>query len=129
MNKERLKHLVEILKDLPEEKLDLTSWRRSEKSTYVNDEELHTCGTTACVVGWACADPLFKAQGLSYSGIEPKYVIEGGKVTGWEAVTEFFGISDYQASHLFFSHHYPDNATPEAVIDRIEVMLTKENEE
>src|SRR4051812_10402841 len=59
MHKTRLKRVADLLqrrgpyrgkRPIPDEKFDMWDW---------------TCGTTACAVGHACADPWFKAQGLS----------------------------------------------------------------
>lgn len=77
----------------------------------------HTCGTTACAVGFAALDPWFNKRGF-------KMDIEGSPVfkfhIGWEAVHTFFGIKPSEAHHLFSDHSYDSNPTgPSEVADRI----------
>lgn len=114
MNIARLQRLITILQSVPPEQFDLGIWK---------------CGTTACAVGWACADPAFIAQGLRhFPGVGPTYDKPGREpnefYTHWRAVEEFFGLSDVQAFRLFSSHSYAaDRPVPQDVADRIAALI------
>lgn len=110
MHKERLEQMVTMLRNLPEEKFDISGW---------------SCGTTACAVGHACATPVFQAQGLllrqDFDGVMPAY----GESDGWRAVGEFFELDIDDAEHLFYSAMYPNYGCtkPFEVADRIEAFI------
>lgn len=102
MNTERLQHLITILRQVPAEDFDMAVWK---------------CGTAACAVGWACLDPAFNEQGLSFAMPQelPTYASSrGGMCVHWDAVEVFFDLSELQARRLFswdayriFNNHKP----------------------
>jgi hypothetical protein len=110
MNRERLEQMVAMLRELPPETFNLTNWQ---------------CGTTACAVGHACLNPVFKEQGLNLrideNGVTPAF--EGA--LGWFAVEKFFGLNEERANHFFHRWEYPNlgKTTAAEVADRIESFL------
>ena len=94
-----------------------------------------SCGYSACAVGHACMDPRFRELGLNWGGNGPYY--DG--ITSWGAVCHLFDIGRPTARFLFsdVSYLYGDDAneywslgawhksgaTPQMVINRIELML------
>lgn len=150
MNIERLKHLIEVLKKVPEEKFNLEFWRNYDEADPI-DESFDTitneslkrhgfetlaelsdatfdvvmdCGTVACAVGWATSDPVFNAQGFYY-GSCPYYTDETDKTYyNWDAVEQFFEIEPMTAQQLFSEDSYIFFAKPIHVIERIEALLT-----
>ena len=117
MNRERLQQMVTMLRELPATNhigFDLGDWY---------------CGTTACAVGHACLDPVFREQGLTlrqdFDGVCPVF----GVHDGWDAVEMFFELSTAEAENLFYRPTYPEygaNTTPAHVADRIEELLAIE---
>jgi hypothetical protein len=122
MNKERLTILANFLDTVPVRKFNLESWRDSD-SPFSNrsDEALldPACGTTGCAIGYACAIPELKAEGLSWQNT-PQYK----NYSGWIAVQKFFDISDEVSTALFtqFKYH-PAQRGPKRVAERIRTYL------
>jgi hypothetical protein len=111
MHKERLQQMVTMLRNLPEEKrenFDLTDWN---------------CGTSACAVGWACLDPVFIEQGLTFDRLRIAPEFMGSD--GWHAVKAFFDIGFGQARDLFDIGNYGKGAStgPDEVAARIEAFI------
>jgi hypothetical protein len=75
-----------------------------EFGEYIKPEDLQTCGTTACALGWAAMVPGFKRLGLKVIAVET-----GGH--NIELAAEFFDIEDSQANHLFGYALWHDNAS------------------
>jgi hypothetical protein len=111
MNRERLQQMVTMLRGLPPE------------SEVAFNLETWNCGTSACAVGHACLNPVFKNQGLQWDDILFDPVYEGSY--GWLAVERFFDISEGRAEHLFADWRHPTGGetTANEVADRIELFL------
>jgi hypothetical protein len=108
MHTERLKHLINILREVSPEHFDLWSW---------------DCGSAACAVGWACRDPQMQAEGLRMFNNIPSYRF----FSAWPAVEEFFDLTGYQAEQLFLASRYMQvRPTPQDVIARIEKLLEED---
>lgn len=132
MNKQRLLILADALRTrIPADKFDLTVWRKQSDETdedgaleeNASDEELlNQCGTAGCAVGWACALPEFKEEGLSWceGSANPLFTVPKTQYGGWEAVEAFFDIDYKQARSFFGSESHPRNAKPEVVAAKIE---------
>jgi hypothetical protein len=130
---ERLRTLYAVLDGIPDRKLKLNSWRnyRGEAWGTRADEVLfHACHTAACAVGWACAYPPFKEQGLSFLRGLPFYREEVYSHEGWDAVEEFFSLTSDEATDIF--HPFYSNTSlplrdgeysgPRALTDKEMVM-------
>jgi hypothetical protein len=104
--------------EVPERNFNLAFWRGGYEQS---DTALlnHKCGTTACAVGWACAMPEFKAEGLRDAAGAPVYMGHGG----WDAVEAFFDLSYGESVALFSLDHYTDSPEPWEVADRIEQFI------
>ncbi len=95
MYRTRLIQLREMLESIPDERINLIHWRSKYSLT---DTELFTeCNTTACLLGWACAYPPFKAQGLEYKHGVPCYK----EHINIAAAKEFFYLTLSEAEELF----------------------------
>lgn len=84
-NVEALLKVVEILEATPDEAVDLQTW---------------TCETTACAIGHAAQHPWFVERGFLLSKSPCRWPIKKdaeGKILSsmWNAVEEFFGLTDY----------------------------------
>ena len=102
MNKERLLKLADYVDDnVSPLKFSMSSFF-SRSVTKLDD--LHSCGTTACLAGWACNIPEFQKAGLAtkvYSQFNP-YVVpsyEGSET--FTAMEKFFDLTEEQAEYLF----------------------------
>lgn len=71
----------------------------------VNNEN-HLCNTAACAIGWATAYPEFKEAGFHMDETgHPTF----GNYNNWEAIGNFFGISENEASQLFAPTSWREN--------------------
>lgn len=118
---ERLRTLYAIMGGVPDEKVDMDNWRAGawEDSALIDTD----CRTSACAVGWACAYPEFKAQGLSFDGA-PLLITGRRRVGGWGAVEAFFGLDDEESSRLFSAFDSGKSARI-GVMRRIRLLLLK----
>ena len=127
--KQRLQTLANFLRTVPPERFDLENWRSAPHTSLpITDEDLKTCGTTACAVGWACSMPAFKAEGLYYNGHMPVYApVDAQPLSYWRAVEEFFGLSYIEARWLFSDKCY---STPSlwSVIERLEIAASRDTQ-
>ena len=113
---ERLRALYAMIAGIPEERIELETWRARpikphdpDWSKEVTNKDLlsQDCGTLACAVGWACAHPEFQKQGLGWDG-SPVYRPKGGRRRfGWDAAESFFGIHYGLAKFLFSVESIP----------------------
>lgn len=136
----RLCRLVEILRELPDARFDYTQWIGTD---WQGNPDL-SCGTTACALGWAAADPEFQRLGLSPAWRSQQPVIEyqDGLVIsyGFTAAAHFFGVTAMESSFLFgpnnedFPPYYWTSprgaATPGMVADHIDhfIRVRRSNE-
>lgn len=145
MHLERMKNMVRVLRTVqsrPElsERFDLRTWfdtysangRQHMEAQFESEEDTlsipHNCGTTACAVGYAGLDPWFREQGFTTAddGSVTFKTHYGHRSTSWNAVEEFFNISEHRAEYFFSANKYPQDedeyvshATVTDVIDRI----------
>lgn len=93
---DRLQRLAHILNDLTPGQVELDNWQSR-------------CGTTACALGWACTDPEFIREGLSFTKQGRPYFdngVEGALADDRhfycsEAGAEFFGLGEGNGGVLF----------------------------
>lgn len=120
LNVERLRELYAMLIGLPTGQFDLNVWRRSVvktgvsllSTTKVTDRQLleNECGAVACAIGWACAYPPFKAEGLRFKigrnlGL-PSFKKGRSFQSSFRGVEKFFGLSSDEALWLFAPESY-----------------------
>ena len=148
MNTTRLLLLADFLDTVPDHKFDLSSWRvlgdpdddfawynngKDYRMSVTADEQLfdHSCGTTGCAVGWACAMPEFQQEGLQWRNMAPTYATVAGVFVNWHAVEQFFDISEAKSIHLFdFDSYTRQDNTPGGVAKRIrEVVAVYQSQE
>ena len=126
MNKERLLRLADvILPKVSKENFDMSYWE---------------CGTTACAIGWACQDPVFKVEGFKLKKVRyddtwkvPFYEGVEGRLTRWFAIQRFFEIGLLDAQYLFNGIKYHGetglrckDVPPEAISKRIHALIKRE---
>jgi len=117
----RLKHLVSVLKKVPEKKFNMYTWGYKE-----------ACGTTACALGWAAQDKEFKKKGLVSSWYDEAGGIKALSIylkdNTWASTLEsgqfFFGLTQAQANKLFTPYSNGKNTTAN-VIGRIKSVIKK----
>lgn len=86
-------------------------------------EDLHSCGTTACALGWAMTVPSLRKAGLEldicppyWEGDTPSYEVLNGE--------EVFGLDNYGAWDALFGGDRKDR-TPKAWAKRVRKLLKK----
>lgn len=84
------------------------------------------CGYCACAIGHALLDQRFESQGLYALSIDNMCPAYKEEKWAWQAIQEFFDISETAAVRLFGTQEYED-PTPAKVAERIRDAL--ENEE
>ena len=85
----------------------------------------YQCGTVACSIGWAAADPWFTRRRFSlYKGatVLPRFFSKRTEFISWHAVQEFFELSAGAAQGLFLEGAY-EQPTKRNVINRIKKFV------
>lgn len=107
MNKKRIELLIDVLSEIPEEEFYLPRIYMAEnpyphkllfnygKRPTIDDFKNHTCGTTACALGYLALDE--RANKLGF-----KYVTNDGKLHRFQ----YNGSNNAVAAQLFFSIPY-----------------------
>lgn len=138
MNRERLRTLADFLKTVPPEKFDIREWRVLFHDEHYRDLDIDDfdrgctdgelkgqCNTAACAVGWACTIPEFNTAGFFFEDTPTLDNGDGDILYAWDAISEFFDISESTATHLFSQHSYHTKlrVLPNAVVNRIEGLI------
>ena len=134
IRKAKLLHLIEILEQVPEDKLDMNSWLNDTTEITKNDDNTitvkNTCNTVACAAGWACLDPEFNLQGLF---IEHNCITNSNTPVYldfrcFKALSIFFDINRAQTGYIFDPYEYTTTSpTPCDVIDHISEVMEGRN--
>ena len=98
MNRERLLHLIEVLKTAQER----DDWEETFDMAYYWREVSHfDCGFAGCALGWAAMDPQFIKEGWKVIDKQPVLQYGDGsyEVSQEDGSMEFFDIS--QTGYLF----------------------------
>ena len=111
MNIARLEHLKEIAARIDIGQLDMGSWGAS-------------CGSPACLAGWACRDELFRRQGLHMEAGVPAF----RGYDAFSALDKFFGLYGMETTHLFSPIAYK-GPTREELLQHIDDILAGDFEE
>ena len=125
MTIERLDNVVRVLQQVIRKKRRFDIYKWTSAPTL---QELHSCGTSACAIGYAAMDPWFNRRGLKFkrgSGLGGSWIGEATlsyKDFGeFHSVLQFFGLSFKDAEQLFTEDGYGDKeVTPQMVIDNIQ---------
>lgn len=110
-NSTRLLHLITVLERVARERLhfDMSEWATA-------------CGTPACALGHAAADPEFQEQGLRLHNTRKLWfpVFEG--LEGYAAAARFFGVTHEASHYLFLSSNASANTLVD-VIERVQAVI------
>lgn len=136
---EKLHHLKSILAKVPNDKLDLDSWRDLNGLNLNSHQQMIDRGACGCVMGWATADETFQQLNFNYIGELPVYVpykplgvelLVQGVRNGFEyyrateAVMAFFGLDEDQTDFLIASNKYETHSVTEA-IHKVDVLINQ----
>ena len=105
VNKDRLNHVIETMEFVKAKSgsFDLTSWYGDSKlaKDVASREDLLTCGTSACILGWVASTKEWSAAGGKIRGagnwfMSPELPATGGTtmVNGPDAMAEWLGCSE-----------------------------------
>lgn len=108
INKANLLKTINVLKraQARESKFDLTTWYSNiDVHDASTEEDLHKCGTTACIMGWVAVSPEWKAAGgtIDKESIFARPAFTGplGIVhTGYNAARQWFDLTSDQLDLL-----------------------------
>jgi hypothetical protein len=118
MNKDKLKLLIKVLENVPEEQFNMTSFAYEED-----------CGTVCCALGWAAISDEFPDLFLrDFLGVGQ--VLHTSGSTGYLAGASEFDIHNRPDIYYLFapSYYYVDGQIkPSHVIEHINVLLEREN--
>lgn len=99
---------------------------------YKDGNGVWVCGSAACAMGWAPANPAFAREGLVYSPVTGLEWTDHRGITsrGWDQVAQaFFGLSSGEVFELFGPEEYEGSPTKEEVADRIDMLIELYEEE
>lgn len=115
MNKERLIKLAEHLETkVPANRFDMGRWGMLA----LGATSLVECDSAACALGWATTVPEFRKEGLKLAS----GMVFLGNLTGYEAASALFGITESQASALFHGLNR-EHEEPKDVAERIRTFV------
>jgi hypothetical protein len=137
MNKERLQTLINILKRADAAQFSLSNWQDGwadlDENTVQTEDEMHLCGTIACVGGWLAVSPEFKAVGGTVlDGGSPMLHDDAGYMamkTWLECTTEaayrICGFTDFDAEAGFYGNigQASSDISLTQVITKLETLL------
>lgn len=138
MNKIYLKRLLKlrkIIKSIPNNNFYMGHWYNCDKVRYGNKPIYYKCGTTACMLGWACLDKGFKRAGLKltnehYPEFTPTTKFDKKqnpyKLSEGEAGGKFFGLTWHEENDLFYNYN-KNKSQMLKVLDGIIKTRLKEN--
>lgn len=110
MNIARLKELINLLANIPEDHFDLGVWLEGVDGEGKSTAELlGSCGTSGCAVGWACTHKPFNDEGLEYKAMSIRSGVHVPTYRGHaqeDAVAAFFGLSSDLVEAIFYQESY-----------------------
>ncbi len=120
MNVERLKQVRDLLVEKGEQQFGYYSY--FDKCVIVESiaeigqrvNQLHTCGTTACIAGWTCS--LIPEQQLRYYTSLP---------LPYANAMRWLDLTDKQADYLFLGHTYKDEPILHLASSKLEDALRR----
>jgi len=115
----RLALLLETTKAIPEDHFNMGSFFEGVDDVKEGTKLLKDCGTSGCVIGWACCHPKF--VGLRKRLQEDWFNAGYSHYVATLSFAKYFGISRHQAEELFFNF----DQTKQEAIKRIERLLCK----
>lgn len=126
MNIEAMQQLVRVLKAVPPEHFDMQEVVRlgTPFTGVATPQVLHTCGSAACAIGYAAADPWFQERGLSMD-------FYGSRFSGADETraAEILGISEIEldlifvADHPLVDHKPLSDIKPQDMVAVVEAMI------
>lgn len=90
MNKENINKAIAVMKRA--KNLQMTAWQNSYEIAQTEDE-LHTCGNTACFAGYIAISPEFPGTCNEF-GVPEMAFGDGGKVLGSWAILHWFELDE-----------------------------------
>ena len=124
MNIEAMRQLQRVMREVPEGHFDITGVTCGAPNIPESKDDvrllLHTCGTTACAMGWAAADGWFRERGM---------ILRNHFEFDQERAQEIFDLDWSQFHEIFLWDHasfsdIPDHdITPQHVIEAVEQMI------
>ena len=126
MNIPAMQQLIRVLKAVPPEHFQMASVATLGKAVQgpVTLKDLHTCGSAACVIGYAAVDPWFQERGL-------ELCYYGGIHSGVDecVAAGILGISDDEIDLIFVARHRlthdrdMTHLKPQDMIEVVEAMI------
>jgi hypothetical protein len=136
----RLTTLIKFMKSLPasaNKHFDMGTYIRHTgthehfgKNLILSQKDLHTCGTSACALGWAATIPSFKKAGLCLvAGYGVDLMSKGLRLESYseDAGCKFFDLNPYEANDLFGAR--TDLKTPKQWARHAEKLVKQWNAE
>lgn len=116
VREERLKHLIEILEDVENNKLsrfNMTDWSTiTDENEDMTDVEFYKeCNFAGCAFGWATLDPHFRSLGLDFDMMDGsplffRSINDDEPLGDYAAASAFFDISETESFFLFDPYSY-----------------------
>lgn len=130
MNKEKLLKLADFLDTVPANRFDFGVW-----TSHDWNPETHSCGTTACALGWAASMPEFQAEGLRFmegtgvDGTKYPFMRYRDRLGAHNAGRAFFGLDSFQFEYLFIpdaDNGMPISAGPQCLASHIRRFVERD---
>lgn len=108
MNRERVQMLRDMIAGIPEKNINLIAvYRKAEGYDNTTKRPIPTCGTVACMWGWAMIYPPFVKAGIP-------------RTNDWFAGTEWFDVPD---DTFDYRHGHERGTDKEVALHRLDRLL------
>jgi|TARA_Y100000310_G_scaffold262645_1_gene272374 hypothetical protein len=116
-----LNRWADFLEDVPDGNFCMATWKSGYDPLNINKMD-GGCGTTACAGGWATVIPQFKRRGLvlKWHDNTDAFVMCFKHYRGYDAIAEFFGISDGRAMCICAPGYYDAEASTITIADVVQ---------
>lgn len=129
MNVQAMCELIRVLKAVPPDHFNMSTvgtFGAPQVEAPTRPEQMHTCGTAACALGYAALDPWFQERGLSVYLRHEHFLVLDEEKAG-----EIFGLGHRQLDQIFLAEHPLvakldlKKIEPAQMVEVVEAMIAK----
>ena len=128
MNIELWKDAISVIDGIPEKRINLNTWQKSQLVRFITGPDQIECGTICCAAGWLALHPKFQSLGLKTDfNLRCPVFVDSllGVCTGYRALAAMFGISHREAEETFKPNSSDKRPDKQVWLERAKDLLRK----